>query len=192
MNGVRLQRGFSLIEAMVALLVITIGLLGVAGLQALAINNTHRASLRSIAALEASSMAAYLESNTSYWSSQSVTSSVTVVPLNGLVSFQGVGGSTMTNNLPTSCTTTACTKVQIAAWDLHNWGAELGKQLPAGQGGVQCGNGLSPGTTSIPMTCVVTVQWQEKSLSMNAQSGSTPTTPAPGTSLGKYSLVVQP
>lgn len=188
-----LQRGFSLIEAMVALLVITIGLLGVAGLQALAINNTQTASLRSIAAIEADNMAAYMDSNSAFWS-QIPPSSVTVVSLNGSVKFRGVGGSTMAGYLPTSCTTTLCTKQQIAAWDMHNWGARLGSQLPAGQGGVQCGNGLNPGTstTVAPIACVITVEWQEKNLALNARNGNQTTAPAPSSTMQSYSMVVQP
>jgi len=43
--------GFSLVEVMVAIVVICVGLLGVAKLQALALSNTTTARLRSLAAL---------------------------------------------------------------------------------------------------------------------------------------------
>lgn len=186
------EGGFSLIEALVALLVITIGLLGVAGLQALAFNNTHTASLRSIAAIEASNMAAYMDANPAFWR-EIPPSSVTVVPVNGSVNFTGVGGSTMAGYLPTSCTTTSCVPNSMAAWDMQNWGSSLGQQLPSAEGGVQCGNGIGPGasTTSIPMTCVVTVRWQEKNLALNPGSTGS-SAPLPSSSTENYSLVVQP
>ena len=46
-------RGFSLVEVMVAVVVICTGLLGIAKLQALSLSNTSTARLRSLAAMEA-------------------------------------------------------------------------------------------------------------------------------------------
>ena len=51
-------RGFSLIEVMVAIVVISAGLLGIAKLQALALSNTSTARLRSLAALVSPQQAA--------------------------------------------------------------------------------------------------------------------------------------
>ncbi|AOV18275.1 type IV pilus modification protein PilV [Acidihalobacter aeolianus] len=174
---------------MVALLVISIGLLGVAGLQALAVNNTHTASLRSIAAIEAANMAAYMGANPAFWA-QVAPSSVTVV-YGGATPFSGAGASTLNGQLPSSCTATLCTNYQMAAWDMYNWGKDLAQQLPSGQGGVQCKGATA--ATSNPYTCVVTVQWQEKSLGLNATSSTTASTaPAPTTSTQTYSMVTQP
>src|SRR5689334_6960443 len=60
-------RGFSLIEVMVAVIVICVGLLGIAKMQALALSNTTTARMRSLAALEAASLAAAMHSNRQYW-----------------------------------------------------------------------------------------------------------------------------
>lgn len=183
------QRGFSLIEALVALLVISIGLLGVAGLQALAVNNTHTASLRSIAAIEAANMAAYMGANPAFWA-QVAPSSVTVV-YGSATPFSGAGASTLNGQLPSSCTSTQCTNYQMAAWDLNNWGRDLAQQLPAGRGGVQCKG--STGAVSNPYTCIINVQWQEKSLSLNVTGTSTTSAaPAPSTTMQTYSMVTQP
>ncbi|WP_258394065.1 type IV pilus modification protein PilV [Halomonas sp. SL1] len=48
-----IQRGFSLLEALIALLVLSIGLLGVAGMQLKALQGAHAAYQRSIASLAA-------------------------------------------------------------------------------------------------------------------------------------------
>lgn len=50
---VKLQRGFTLIEALIALLVLSIGLLGVAGMQLKALQSAHAGYQRSIASLAA-------------------------------------------------------------------------------------------------------------------------------------------
>ncbi|MBZ9540018.1 type IV pilus modification protein PilV [Modicisalibacter tunisiensis] len=52
-KGGRRDRGFSLIEALVALLILAIGLLGVAGMQLKALQSTHMGYQRTIATLAA-------------------------------------------------------------------------------------------------------------------------------------------
>ncbi len=61
------SQGFSLVEVMVALVVLSIGLLGIAKMQALSLSSTTIASMRSLAALEASSLAAAMHENRGYW-----------------------------------------------------------------------------------------------------------------------------
>jgi len=60
-------RGFSLIEVMVAVIVICVGMLGIAKMQALSLSNTTTARLRSLAAIEAASLASAMHSNRQYW-----------------------------------------------------------------------------------------------------------------------------
>lgn len=51
------QHGFSLIEVLIAVLILTIGLLGVAGVQYLSLQRTNDANLRSLATLQTQSIA---------------------------------------------------------------------------------------------------------------------------------------
>ena len=71
-NPYRTQ-GFSLIEVMVAVVVICIGLLGIAKMQAMALSNTNMSRQRSLAAIEAASIAASMHSNRQYWAGTIVT-----------------------------------------------------------------------------------------------------------------------
>ena len=71
-------RGFSLIEVMVAVIVICIGVLGIAKMQALALSNTNTSRLRSLAAIEAASLAASMHSNRNFWGA--ATANYTVTP----------------------------------------------------------------------------------------------------------------
>ncbi|PMU83799.1 type IV pilus modification protein PilV, partial [Pseudomonas sp. GW704-F3] len=75
---IRRQRGFSLVEVMVALVVMSVGMLGIAKMQAAALSNTAVASTRSLAAIEASSLAASMHANRGYWSSPAVATSITL------------------------------------------------------------------------------------------------------------------
>src|SRR2546430_13031518 len=61
------SRGFSLVEVMVAVIVICVGMLGIAKLEALSVSNTTTARLRSLAAIEAASLAAAKHTNRQYW-----------------------------------------------------------------------------------------------------------------------------
>jgi len=60
--------GFSLVEVMVAVVVICVGLLGIAKMQALALSNTTTSRLRALAAIEAAGLASAMHSNREYWS----------------------------------------------------------------------------------------------------------------------------
>jgi len=61
------ERGFSLLEVLVALVIIGVGMLGIAKIQALAYASTGTASERSLAAIEAASLAASMRANRGYW-----------------------------------------------------------------------------------------------------------------------------
>jgi type IV pilus assembly protein PilV len=74
----RQSGGFSLVEVMVALIVMSIGLLGIAKMQAAALSNTAIARTRSLAAIEAASLAASMHANRGYWSSPAVAASITI------------------------------------------------------------------------------------------------------------------
>lgn len=168
------QRGFSLIEAMVALLVIAVGLLGVAGLQALSLNSTSSSRVRALAAIEASNMAAYIGANASYWRNLGPGGmNVSVMP-GTPVTLSDANLDAIT----TDCASGTCTPQQMAAYDLKQWGnaQQLG-HLPAGEGAVSCG---------ISGVCTVTVGWSQKT--MTASAG--------GTSLASavtyFRMVVQP
>jgi prepilin-type N-terminal cleavage/methylation domain-containing protein len=65
-------RGFSLIEVLVALIVVSVGLLGIAKMQAVAYSSTGVASKRSLAAIEAASLASSMHANRAYWAAPGI------------------------------------------------------------------------------------------------------------------------
>ncbi|MBV8666847.1 MAG: type IV pilus modification protein PilV [Burkholderiaceae bacterium] len=155
---IRHARGFSLLEVLVALLVISFGLLGVAGMQALSINNTSVAGYRSIAAMEAASLASAMSANEKYWTKGSVAPTVTVVG-------STLGGGTLTTT-GSNCATSTCGSTTMAEYDLQQWGTALANVLPNGTGTVNCNY-----TVGYPVTCQIIVNWTEKSLAQNQVSG---------------------
>lgn len=165
-----LQNGFSLIEALVALIVISIGLLGNASMQALMINNTAIARNRSLAALESEALATMMHANVGYWEDIAYLSSFTIIG--------STLGNTSLNNLTNDCVSTACTAIQMAAYDLKQWGPLVANLLPAGTGNVACS-----AAAANPVSCVITVSWSETNLKLN-QAGESVTQ--------SYTLVVQP
>jgi type IV pilus assembly protein PilV len=168
-----LQCGFSLIEVLVAMVIIVIGLLGNADMQALSMNNTSIARNRGLAAIEADALASMMHANALYWQSAAVPS--------------GAGGFTITtttisdatlNGQTNDCTTAACASVQMAGYDLKQWGISVANLLPAGAGQVRCSV-----VTGTPVSCVISISWNENNLMLN-QSGTSVTQ--------SYTLVVQP
>src|SRR5262249_20277585 len=112
--------GFSLVEVMVALIVMSVGLLGVAKMQALALSSTGNARIRSLAALEAASFASTMRADRDYWAS--VAKDPAVVFANGTVS------QTSDKTLAPKGSDCPCTSPQLAYADLQEWIADLNKQ----------------------------------------------------------------
>lgn len=113
------QSGVSLIEVLVSVIVMAIGLLGLAALQGSAVRFNHSAELRSIANSQAQSMIDRMRAN-----KQGVESGF-YNNLSGLPS-------------PTQCS--ACSPAQLAQYDLYQFNSTNAQLLPSGQGRVT-GNG---------------------------------------------------
>src|SRR5271170_6778354 len=70
--------GFTLLEVMIALFVTSIGLLGIAKIQALAYASTSSASARSLVAIQAAGLAASMHANRNYWAAGAQPTSITI------------------------------------------------------------------------------------------------------------------
>ncbi|MGH8133640.1 MAG: type IV pilus modification protein PilV [Steroidobacteraceae bacterium] len=167
----RRASGFSLVEVLVALVVLSIGLLGIAKMQALGLSSTSIAGRRALAATEADSLAAAMHENRAYWTitAASTTQSFTGVPAVVAACTQGAG---------------PCQPTQLAAYDLWMWASDLYALLPNYTGSVACSN-------TTPVTCLVQITWYEKTLAINA-NGQAAATVAAGTNLPTYTLFVEP
>ena len=110
------QSGFSMLEVLITVFILSVGLLGVAGMQAASIKLSHESHLRSQASLLAYDMADRMRAN-------------------GASATGGDYDRTLTRTqtgLNPDCSTpgTACSPNQIAAVDLANWDFKLNQTFP--------------------------------------------------------------
>ncbi len=179
--------GFSLVEIMVALLVISIGLLGVAKMQALALSSTGSAKTRSLAALQAASLAATMQADRAYWSGAGGTAAITItVPASGtFTSAPNDPNLVVPTGAQAGCasTTTPCTSGQLAAQDLTDWGTALQTALPGGSAVVLC----TPGASANTSTCTITINWNDHIVALNTASNTGSTTTQVQTALTNFS-----
>ena len=106
---IKTKSGFSLVEVLVALVVLTIGLLGMAGLQGFSINGSYNAHLRTQATALAQGMVDRMRANSQLASTGGYNTNFGVAPVDGL-----------------NCIVTFCTPNQMRSFDLQEWKCNLG------------------------------------------------------------------
>ena len=106
------QSGFTLLEVMIAVLVLSIGLLGLAGLMASSMRNSHSAYQRTQATWLAYDLIDRMRVNR-----------------NAAISA--------TNNYNTLMSATTSSSTGLAGTDVNDWKTALASTLPAGKGSVQ-------------------------------------------------------
>jgi type IV pilus assembly protein PilV len=185
-------RGFTLIEVLVALIVVSIGLLGIAKMQAIAYSSTGIASKRSLAAIQAASLASSMHANRGYWAVSGV------APVTTTITGTAVASTDATLNANIDCTATGalpCSANAVAAYDVHSWATALKNLLgTSDQATIAC---VSPAATTAPVTCTVTITWSENQVALNSQEAAASNaaiaagTPA-AIQLPSYTLYIEP
>jgi type IV pilus assembly protein PilV len=179
------ERGFSLVEVMVAVVVICVGLLGIAKMQALALSNTNTSRLRSLAAIEAASLAAAMHSNRNYWGNATGVYTVTPAAVTSTTdgATAGIANAEMGPPPPVACENgNICDAQNLAAYDLAKWAGSLGAVLPNPQATVTF-TGI-PGVPA-PPAFTITITWNENAVAMMKQETG-------ALALPTYTLYVEP
>jgi type IV pilus assembly protein PilV len=142
-NMHRLHRsaGFSLVEALVALVVLSIGMLGIAALYVESLRSGRTAVLRTQAVMLAGDMADRIRANRS--GRDAYEGAVTAVDTNN-------------NNCKAGGTGTGCAADELARHDKAVWLGALNVALPGGTGTIDFDAGSNPPTYTI------TVTWTEQ------------------------------
>ena len=164
----RRARGFTLIEVLVALIVIAIGLLGIAKIQAVALSSTGVASARSLAALEASSLAASMHADRAYWGAGGIAVVPITVTSTGPTTFV-ISDATLAagGNCESGGSDTPCTPAKLAAYDMNKWAAAVNALLPGAVSTITCSNNVGA-----PVDCTIQLSWGEQAVAINAQGTS--------------------
>jgi type IV pilus assembly protein PilV len=134
--------GFTLVEAMVALVVLSVGMIGVAALHGQSLSAARSAYFRSIAVTLTADMADRIRGNR-------------------LAGAAYAGAATNHRCDPSTGGGIDCTPAEMAAHDLYLWNATVQRSLPNGRWNVA----FDPDTT--PPTYTITVLWDEVGAPVN-------------------------
>jgi type IV pilus assembly protein PilV len=142
--GSALENGFTLLEVLIAMLVLSIGLLGIGKLMMLSARANDSAYMRTQATALGYSILDAMRANRQAALGQGYDIAMGALP-----------GAVV-------CTVAApCNSGQQAQNDLNLWVTSLGTQLPLGQGSIA--TATSPGVTGANnVTATVTVRWSDK------------------------------
>lgn len=198
----RALQGFSLVEIMIAVVVICVGLLGIAKMQALAVSSTNTARLRAMAAFQAASLASAMHSNRLYWASAAAVASspVTVnVPAGtttaGIsITPAGFAPGDRACIVTTASALPACSgtggPLTLAGFDVQRWAESTVGLLPNLTTTITC-QGAVP-----PASCIIQMSWTEQTRAVNSSEKSVAIVDnqlaAAGGSLDYYTLYVEP
>ncbi len=153
------QHGFSLVEALVAFLVISVGMLGIASLQTVSLRAGSTAAMRSIAVIKAGEIIERMRANPTQ-----------------VLSYAVATGATGTDN---NCTdigsVSACSPAELAADDIYHWLRDLKAAMPNNGAADASITVTPPGATDALSVVTVTINWSERatdSQALSAQSYS--------------------
>ncbi|EIJ43889.1 type IV pilus modification protein PilV [Beggiatoa alba B18LD] len=137
--------GFTLIEMLIALLVLSIGLLGVAALQTTGQRFNHSAYVRTQATFLAYDLMDRIRTN----------------PVQAANGAYGIGFFTSISNAK-DCATQVCTPAELKDYDLSEWGKAVGVIAVTGQIVALPNPEAGVAYDAVTRTYTVTLRWQEE------------------------------
>ena len=155
--------GFSLIEVLITILIISFGMLGIAGMMLRSIQSGTISNARSVAVWQANEMADRMRAN-----------------LGGLRAgdYKSLVYATV-SSCPSACLTTKCSSAEQAAFDFCMWNAQNQQALPFGRGSVTLAPGANCSTSQYFCAFDIDVSWDEEKTGVTSN-------------LKKYTLRVEP
>ena len=171
MNRIR-PNGFTLLEVLIALLVFSLGLMGLAGLMVVSVKTNHSAYLRTQATFLAQGMADRMRANVlGLWNANYNLNSTTVPPAKPAAATITAIGSIQ------DCLTTSCAYNDVATRDLQIWQNQLNTFLPGPGAAITCtapaGSAPSTSWTLLPPyagTCEIEIAWNESQLNSDGNA----------------------
>lgn len=135
----RSQIGASMLEVLISLVLVSVALLGIAGIQVSAIKDSQGSQFRTVAVVLAADISECMQAN-------------------GIAAVAGqyaVGAGVATSS-SANCAAAGCDSSQLANYNLNQWQAAVAAQLP--QGSWQ----ITHSTTGNPSTYTIVVSWIDR------------------------------
>lgn len=145
-RGMRRQQGISLIESLIAMVVMALGILGIVGVQMRTLTDTQAGVRRAQAIRLIDDLGERLQSNPD--------------ALNNLATYTTSPGAA------TDCAAAACTPAQLAAFDIRQWRLNVTAALPGGSATVFVPAGGS-------RQLGVMIGWNEGGFNASGSAGTT-------------------
>lgn len=145
--------GFTLLEVLIAVVIVALGLLSLGALQVRAMRDTTNTYLRSEAVVLATDMADRIRANL-----PRLREAATAYQLS-LAGFATKKAQSVPS--PSCLATSPCTPAQLELADTWEWTQQVASRLPGGQGDIALSCSTNPCTTNSWRTWIVTVHWDE-------------------------------
>ncbi|VAW97165.1 hypothetical protein MNBD_GAMMA22-2227 [hydrothermal vent metagenome] len=144
---VKLNTGFTMIEILISLVILSVGVLGLAGLQGNSIRSSNTAYMRTVATAQIYDFAERIRSNTKGNKLPANGGDDAYNQLSGIPTFSNC-------NIQTKLPSAGCNPTQLAVRDIAMWNTENARVLPNGQGTVR----------RTADSYIITVSWDEDNL----------------------------
>ncbi len=141
------QHGFTLLEILIAFIILSVGVLGLAGLQGASIQSSNTAYMRTVATSQIYDFAERIRSNTEGHNLAVNGGDNVYNQLSGIPSY-------LNCNIVTKLPSSGCNTSELAIRDIALWNTENARVLPNGQGTVRRAG----------QSYIITVSWDEDSL----------------------------
>jgi type IV pilus assembly protein PilV len=182
----RHEGGFTLVELMITVLIVTIGLLGLAKLQATAVANSSISRTRALMTYQAESLAGMIRANKSFWltSGSTATYPAFAVAKDGTITNTGMTAATPSS----SCVDAAanCSAANLAYDDMYTWAKAFNDGTAASafmgaQASIVCvpasGVGACAANPVTPHGYDITLTWDQKQIAVNRSTAGSTTLP---------------
>ncbi len=168
--SMRRAAGFTLVELLVTLIIVSVGILGIAKMEAAGVAESGVSRVRSLMTFQAESLAGSMRANRSYWASKFTTAPSFTLVTTGTQTYP-----TSANGTDATCVSTVCTGPQMAYADLKLWRDNFLASFPGAAATITCSGSCTTGTTP-PASYDITLTWNEKSVAVNRSGAGTGTT----------------
>jgi type IV pilus assembly protein PilV len=179
----RRAAGFTLVEVLVTLLIVSVGMLGLVKMEAAGVSESSVSRTRSLMTFQAESLAGMMRANRAFWTGG--TSLSFTVPVSGSDPTYPTGATAANATDATCGTVTAsvhCSAGEMAHADLAAWAASFQGSFPYATAGVSCVGNCAAGSTG-PKSFDITLSWSERTVSTSRSATGTDAPSSPNVSI---------